>query len=209
MGHYQLIASQGCGSAIVEMALELCGISYRVEILPYLEPGPGRDRLLALNPTGQVPVLTLPDGAVMTESAAIILHLADRFPDAALAPPPEDPERPLFLRWLLFLVAQIYPTFNYGDDPARWLGDMAAAADRLRASTDEHRLSLWQVMEDAAAATPWFIGEHMTAIDIYLAVMRHWRPGPAVFDARFPKLAGAALAVGRDPRLAAVLARNM
>lgn len=208
MGHYQLIACQGCGSAIVEMALEICGVSYRMEILPYLEPGPGRDRLLELNPTGQVPVLTLPDGTVMSESAAIILYLAENFTEAGLAPPPGSPGRPLFLRWMLFLVSQIYPTFNYGDDPRQWVGD-GQAADRLRESTDAHRLRLWQVLEEQAAAGPWFLGDHMTAIDIYLTVMQHWRPGPVVFDARFPRLATAAKAAAEHPVIARVLARNM
>lgn len=208
MGNYQLIASQGCGSAMVEMALEICGISYRMEILPYLEPGPGRDRLLALNPTGQVPVLTLPDGTVMTESAAIILHLAESFPEAGLAPLPGWPERPRFLRWLLFLAAQIYPTFNYGDDPARWTGDGNDGAERLRTRIDEHRLRLWQVMDQQAEASPWFLGPQMSAIDLYLSVMRHWRPGPTAFDARFPRLAAAADAAAGQPVVARVLARN-
>ncbi|WP_410293218.1 glutathione S-transferase N-terminal domain-containing protein [Klebsiella pneumoniae] len=51
-------------------------------------PGPNRNRILALNPLGQIPVLVLADGQVMTESAAIALHLAETHPGAGLAPPP-------------------------------------------------------------------------------------------------------------------------
>lgn len=141
MPTYHLIASKGCGSAIVEMALELCGIEYELEMIPYLKPGAARDRLLALNVTGQVPTLILPDGQVMTESAAMILHLADRHPAAGLAPAADARTRPAFLRWLIFLVAEIYPTFNYGDDPKKWTGE-GAAADALRNSTDRHRMEL-------------------------------------------------------------------
>lgn len=75
MSTYELIGSRGCGSAIVEMALALANVPYTLTDLPYLKPGPGRDRLLSLNVTGQVPTLVLPDGEVMTESAAIVMHL--------------------------------------------------------------------------------------------------------------------------------------
>src|SRR5262245_27627047 len=110
VGKYHLIASKATGSMIVEAALALSKLPYDVEMIPYVEPGPQRDRLLSLNPLGQVPTLLLPDGRVMTESAAIILHLADEVPDANLIPPPNDPARPMFLRGLAFIVAAIYPT---------------------------------------------------------------------------------------------------
>ena len=71
MSNYRLIASKSTGSMIVEAALALGRLPYDVEMIPYGEPGPERERLLSLNPLGQVPTLLLPDGHVMTESAAI------------------------------------------------------------------------------------------------------------------------------------------
>lgn len=116
-GTYQLIGSKWTGSMIVEAAFALSGIPCEVEQIPYGGGGPDHQRLLGFNPLGQVPTLILPDGKVMTESAAIILHLADLAPQAKLAPAADDPLRPHFLRWLVFLVAALYPTFTYGDDP--------------------------------------------------------------------------------------------
>ena len=138
MAKHHLIASKSTGSMIVEAALALAKLPHEVEMIPYVEPGPQRDRLLALNPLGQVPTLLLPDGRVMTESAAIILHIADAAPQAGLAPAAMDPARPMFLRWLAFVVAALYPTFTYGDDPKRWAGD-EAAGKHLRKATDDHR----------------------------------------------------------------------
>ena len=60
MGQYHLIASKGAGSMIVEAALALSTLPYEVEMIPYVEPGPQRERLVALNPLGQVPTLLLP-----------------------------------------------------------------------------------------------------------------------------------------------------
>ena len=50
---------------------------------------------------------------VMTESAAIALYLAEEHPDVELAPRPSSPEKPLYLRRPIGLVANVYPAFTY------------------------------------------------------------------------------------------------
>ena len=97
-GRYTLLASKGCGSAIVEACLDIAGLPYALEELDYGPPGPDRDRLLSLNPLCQVPTLILPGGSVMTESAAMAIHIAETAPASLLAPPPGDPSRAAFLR---------------------------------------------------------------------------------------------------------------
>mgnify|MGYP001112809741 CR=1 FL=1 len=208
MSKYHLIASKGCGSMIVEAALALAKLPHEVEMIPYVEPGPQRDRLLALNPLGQVPTLVLPDGRAMTESAAIILYIADQAPQAGLVPAAEDPARPLFLRWLAFIVAAIYPTFTYGDDPQRWAGD-EDAGKHLRKATDEHRKALWRYFAAQNPCRPWVLGEAFSALDLYVAVMNMWRPGPAWFKSECPALADIAARVAKLEALAVVWARNV
>lgn len=207
MTGYVLIASEGAGSAIVEAALELSGLPYRLDMIPYDEPGPDRDRLLALNPLGQFPTLILPDGRVMTESAAMILHIGDVAPETRLVPPLDAPERPAFLRWLAFLVAAIYPTFTYGDVPSRWVAGEAAQAE-LRATTDRHREQLWRYVESQIQPSPWFLGERFSGLDLYLGAMAAWRPRQAWFQTECPKVATAAEAARALPKLAEVWRRN-
>ena len=89
-------------------------------------------------------------------------------------PDVRDPLRREFLRWLMFLVAAVYPTFTYGDEPAKWTRE---GEDELRKSTDEHRKSLWRLVEGAVRG-PWFLGETPSALDLYVAVMTRWRPAP-------------------------------
>jgi GST-like protein len=205
---YTLVASRGCGSAIVEACFAVAELACCVEEVDHESPGPGRDRLLALNPLGQVPALILPDGTLLTESAAMVLHLGDVAPEAGLVPPPGDPERPRFLRWLAFLVGAVYPTFTYGDDPSRYVSGEAAAAE-LRASTDAYRERCWRQVEgEVVPGGPWFLGSRLSALDIYVSVMTRWRPRRPWFAERCPRLHGIALALDRDPRLAAVWARN-
>lgn len=199
-----MIGCRGCGSAIVEAALVLCGIPYDREEVDYTQKGPARDRLLALNPLGQVPTVVLPDGTVMTESAAIMLLLDETYPAAGLLPTVGTPIRRDALRWLVFLVSSIYPTFTYGDEPEKWIGD---AGPMLREATHAHRRSLWKQLE-GEARSPWFLGETRSALDLYIGVMTHWRPRREWFAAECPKLFAIAKAIDADPRLTKLWAAN-
>lgn len=204
---WKLLGCVGCGSAIVEAALVLAKIPYDREEANY-EKTEGHDKLVAAgNPLAQVPTVTLPDGTVMTESAAIILYIDGLVPELGLVPAVRDPLRRDALRWLMFLVAAVYPTFTYGDDTSKWVGDAVDANDKLRESTDEHRQSLWRLVEGAVRG-PWFLGEQPSALDLYVAVMTRWRPRRAWFAEHCPRLHAIAVEVDRDPRLQQVWATN-
>ncbi len=204
---YILHGEPGWGSAIVEAQLAFYGRPMRfVASGDLFDDAEARERLRALNPLAQVPVLELPGGGVMTESAAITLHLADLTGRDDLVPGPLAPERAAFLRWLVFLVANVYPTFTYADQPTRFVADEAAAKG-FRAAVDAYAQRLWQVVE-AAAGTPWFLGERLSALDLYLAVMTRWRPRRAWFAEHAPRLLAAAERAGALPAVAPVMARN-
>jgi GST-like protein len=207
-----IFANPGCGSAIVEAIFELAGLPYQVEMVDPWTEGPSRERLRSVNPLLQVPALLLPDNSIMTESAAMALYAIDLMSGsspalvAGLAPAPGDPLRPRFLRWLIFLVASIYPTFTYGDDPSRYVSGEGAQKE-LRARTDSQREELWRLVE-GASLSPWFLGERLSVIDLYVWVMTRWRPRLAWFEANCPKLAAIAAALDADPRLTVVKERN-
>jgi len=185
-----LLGCKGCGNLIVECAFALAGLPLDCEEVDYSPGSPTRERLLAFNPLGQVPALALPDGRVLTESLAMLHYVDDRAPQAGLVPPPGHAAREAFHRWAAFLVAAVYPTFTYGDDPRKWVADEAGAR-QLRASTDRHREALYRQME-AAASAPWFLGDAFSAIDLYLAALTRWRPGRPWFLANTPGLAAIA-----------------
>jgi GST-like protein len=202
----RLITARGGGGLIVEAAYALAGVPLEIEDIAWDDVGPHSARLAPLNPLGQVPTLVLPSGGVMSESAAILLHLAERAPNARLAPPPADPQRAQFLRWLAFLVAAVYPTFTYGDAPARWVGD--DAGPRLRASTDAHRERLLRFLDAEVASEPWFLGKRFSALDLYFPVLRLWRPGAAWWRDNVPKLNAIADRCEQLPPVASSFARN-
>jgi GST-like protein len=198
---------RGWGSAIVEAQLDAYGLPWRfVDAGDVLGDAAAKAALAPLNPTGQVPTLVLDNGTVMTESAAVTLWLAEHCASDMLVPAPADPLRPAFLRWLIFLVASIYPCFTFADLPERFVADEGARKP-YRQAVDAWMLDRWAMVE-AAAQGPCFLGDQLSAIDIYLAVMTRWRPKRPWFAAHAPRLHAAALAAEADPRLAAALARN-
>lgn len=204
---YTLWGRLGWGSTIVEAQLELYGLKYRYEPVEDLFRTPGaREKLEKVNPLAQVPTLVMPDGSIMSESAAITLLLADITGRDVLVPGPTAPERAKFLRWLVFLVANIYPTFTYADDPARFVS-VNAARDPFRAATDAYAQRLWRQVEREAGA-PWFLGERFSALDLYVDIMTRWRPKRGWFEIETPRLFAIARRADAIPELADVWKRN-
>jgi GST-like protein len=205
MAQLLVLGCKGCGSAIVEAALAVGGFDYACEEVDYSPGSPTRDRLLAVNPLAQVPALVTPEGT-LTETGAILHFLQDRNPGLALIPPPDHPDRARFYRWLFFINAALYPTWTYGDDPKKWVPD-DSASKLLRESTDNHRKALWMQLE-AECGSPWFLGDHPSALDLYVTVMTRWRPGRKWFEANTPRLVAVANLAAEIPLVAAVLERN-
>jgi len=206
MSTYTLYGQKGWGSVIAEAGFAVAGIP--VEFVPIdLNRAADRERLRAINPLAQFPTVTAPDGRVLTESAAILLHLADLRPDSGLAVPADAPERPDFLRWLVFLVAAVYPTFYYGDSPDRWVEGEEAQAEMTRRIID-HRGTLYRMLEAQITPNPWTLGLRFSALDIYVCAMSHWRPRRDWFKAHCPKLYSVALAADEHPAMKSVWQRN-
>ena len=203
---WQLYGARGWGSTLAEAALAWVGAPFDfIDVEGFDEPGLARDRLLAVNPLARVPTLVAPDGEIMTESAAIVLRLAELHPDKKLAPSADDAHRPAFLNRLIWFVSVLYPTFSYRDYPERWAPD---AADQLVERIDEFRRSLWLQLESEVGDSAWVLGERPSALDIYVSVMSQWRPRRAWIADHCPKLHRIALATEKLPALAPVMARN-
>ena len=206
---YTLYGQAGFGSVCVEAALELLGAEYDFIDANPLGDADNRARVAAINPVGQVPALVLPGGAVMTESAAILIYLGDLHPASGLAPAVDAPQRADYLRWLLFLASSLYSTFTISDGPERFHPD-PAVHDGLLAQADERRKVVWGMMNAAFKGRPgpYLLGASLTMLDVYTAMMSRWDPGRDWFDAHCPALLDAVLATEKHPAIQRVWARN-
>ncbi len=193
---YTLYGCKGCGSVAVEALLRMAQLPYEyvdaIQWQPEFKRIPALERL---NPLGQVPVLVLDDGSVMTESAAMLIWLGEQVPGMV----PADPRaRAQFLRWMCFVPASLYSVFSFRDFPERWV-EGEAAQTAFRDKLTERQRDMWRTMESALAPAPYALGKDMTVLDVYLAMLSRWSPGRKWVQENCPKLAAAAELTEQHP----------
>lgn len=193
---YTLFSRDGSGGFAVEAALVKAGAAHKVVAVDTSKGEHNRPEFVAINPMRQVPALLLPDGTVMTESAAMIVHVSNAFPDKGLAPKPATPAHARFLRWMFFMAANLYEadlryfySDRYTSAPEGAPGVKAAAAAHLKKG--------FAIIDGALEQGPFLCGPTPTIADTYLAMLMAWSPEPIVS----PRLRAIAAAVTKDPMI--------
>lgn len=202
-----LYGAQASGSVAVEAALTLLDIHYAlIEGATWVERE-ARERVAAANPMRQVPTIIYPNGEVMTESAAILIDLADRHPQARLAPAIDDPKRRQFLRWMFFVSASIYSLHWIKPDPTR-IGAPAAAKDAIVAGLHERIAACWAMMDGQVRPERYLLGDDLSVLDLYVTVISRFGPWRKRFYAAAPKMTPVVKRVDAEPRLKDFWARR-
>jgi GST-like protein len=194
-GEYVVYGAKGTGSVPVEATLKLLDLPYRV-----VEAYGDDPALYAANPMRQVPALIPPGGELMTESAAILIWLADNHPEARLAPTMAAHARPAFLRWMAFVSAAIYALYWIRDDPTRVIDD-PELGKIAKARIGDRFIDCWRIMEGQVDPGRYILGDTLSVLDLYVTVVSRWAGGRARFNEAAPKLAEVARRVDAEPRL--------
>ncbi len=152
---------------IIRWMLEEVGQPYDTRVLRWETGETKSPDYLAINPMGKVPTI-VHDGVVVTECAAICAYLADAFPQAGLAPPPNSSLRGPYYRWLFFGAGPIEQAvgakaINFEPTPEQGssLG-FGSMADVLGA------------IEQGVKDRSYLVGDSFTAADLYLASHLSW-----------------------------------
>lgn len=145
--------------------LEELGAPYELCILNMKAGEQRRPAYLAVNPLGKVPAI-LDGDALVTEQVAIFIHLADRFPEAGLAPAISDPKRGPYLRWLVYYAACFEPAL---EDKAH-KHEPAAPMQSPYGDYD----SMLGVLEDQLDKAPFLLGDEISAADILWGSALTW-----------------------------------
>lgn len=204
---YRLYGRPGTGSVAVEAILEVAGAPYQVEIVERSQDGAVPETLARINPMGQVPVLCLPNGDVMTESAAIALYLADKHPEAGLAPEPASADRASYLRWMVYLAANTYMTGLAAYYPDRYTSDQNGGKC-VKSAALNRMAKEWEIYAAALGDKPYILGDRMSAADIYAAMQATWNFDVPGFFRKHPNLRGMYDRVTAHPAIAKVWGRN-
>ena len=178
---YTLYYSPGTASMCVHHALIETSAEYRL-VRVDLEAGGQRDpAYLKLNPNGVVPTLLI-DGMPFTESAALLMTIATRHPQAGLAPAETSPGRIAWYQWIVYLANTLQPAFRSWFYP----GDVSDDPDTqalLMPATRRKIESAWARIDmHLAAQGPYLLGAEFSAADLMLIMLMRWSrnmPKPA------------------------------
>lgn len=185
---YTVYGAAGSGSVPVEAALTLIGAPYTVIEAVTWEGDAERDKVAPVNPMRQIPALITPEGETITESAAILIWLAEQHPEAALAPESCDPRRAQFLRWMTFVPAAVYSMFWVRDEPSRLAGDDLAAQEMIKVRTAKRITDCWAAMENQITPGRFLLGAELTVLDLYVSVASRWTPHRESFHRVAPRM---------------------
>ena len=205
-----LYGAKGSGAVAVEAALRLAGQDYDLIDSYTFDPDDREsgDKVLAANPMRQVPALVLQSGEIVTESAAILVWLAEQHPGARLGPPPGDAKRAQFLRWMSFVSSAIYSLYWVKDDPSRLVPDRAGHA-ALEQRVLDRIAGCWAIMEGQVAPGRYLLGDELSVLDLYVAVVSRFNPRRERFYEVAPRMGEIVRRVDEDPRLTALWAERM
>lgn len=200
---YKLYWRPGTASFAPEVLLEEMGATYEKVLIAEEQGSNAPASYRAVSPLGQVPALQLPDGTTMTESAAIMLYLADLQPELGLAPAATDPQRAVYLRWMIFLTAKLYQSYRHiyhADDYT----DEDALIPSIRETALKSLEADWHIIDAALADGPYLLGETFSAADIYCAMFPDWNTDRDGVLERHPNIARLCESVLARPTVARV-----
>jgi GST-like protein len=210
---YLLYGSRNSGSAAVEAALELSKAPYRiVDAATWRKKDDPKSftRLQTANPLHQVPTLVCPDGTVLTESAAILIHLALAHPRARLLPA-DASRRASAIRAMVFIVANCYATIGVIDYPERWTGTRDKAANEtLRKGARKRLHKLWSLFAEQFDPGDglFLFGQQLGAADLLAAVVSRWSGTRAHLAKKHPALHALVERVDAHAKVAPVMERH-
>ena len=188
MPHLTLFYAPNTCALATRIALNEAGADYQLQYVDFSQNAQRSGEYLALNPLGRVPALRVEDGTVLTETVALLAYVAQRFPEARLAP--TDPLQ--FARMQGFhsyLASTVHVAHAHGRRGGRWSDDEAAIASMKDKVASNMADCCALIEEHWLDRGPWVMGEAFSVADAYLFTIAGWLQGDGVDIAYFPRLA--------------------
>ncbi|MDH0175559.1 glutathione S-transferase family protein [Aeromonas dhakensis] len=187
MSELTLYFTPGTCAMAVRIALVEAGAPHQIKRVDFASGEQRSPAYLAINPKGRVPALVTERG-VLTETPALLLYVAQRFPDAKLAPLND----PFLLARMQevnsFLASTVHVAHAHSRRAARWADDEQAIA-AMQAKVPRNMRDGFSQIENHYLAGPWVLGECFSLADIYLFVVASWLKSDGIAIDEFPRVA--------------------
>jgi glutathione S-transferase len=198
-------ASHSCALAS-HIVLEDAGAAYEAVRVDFSAQEQRGAAYAAINPKARVPSLVTPRG-VLTETPAILLFIAQSFPNARLAPL-EDPFALAQVQaFNSYLCSTVHVAHAHRMRGTRWADDPAAIAEMQR-KVPESVGACFDLIERTMFKGPWVMGEAYSICDPYLFTLAQWWELDGVEPARYPKTADHRRRMGERATVRAAIAQE-
>jgi glutathione S-transferase len=177
-----LYGATGAGSVAPQALLTHLQVPFELRLIDFDANEDQSEAFLAINPRGQIPVLVLEDNSVLTESLAIMLHVADCHPSAGLSPATGSTERAQLYRWMSFISTNVYEGLLRVLYPDMYTtsSDLASVVE----SADQYLLAAFTIINQSLSQASHLVGGRTGITDIYLAMLLTWYPDqPKLYEA--------------------------
>ena len=170
---YKLYGTKLTGTCAVHAALEELDLPYELLEVTTKTGQHLTDDYEKINPRQQVPSLMLPEGAVITEGPAILIHLADTHAQPSLIPATGTIDRSQIIRWLFFFASNVYEGELRKLFGARYTTDRDGG-DAVVAAAAAYVNWHYQIFETVLGDGPFFLGGRFSLLDIYVWMLAQW-----------------------------------
>ena len=169
---YALYYFPGNASLMPHMLLREIGVPFELRLVDRDSNAQKSPEYLALNPTGRIPVL-VDDGQALFETAAISMYLADRHPQAALAPTLDSPVRGQYYKWMFLLSNAVQTEFRAWFYAHEYVAD-PAFVDSVKQATAGRLGQTFAMIGRHLETNRWLLGDQFSAADLYLFMLVRW-----------------------------------
>lgn len=189
------------------IALEEAGAEYDAVRLDFRSNDQRKPEYLAINPKARVPALVTDDG-VLTETPALLAYIAQRFPDARLAPIDNPFAFARAQAFNSYLCSTVHVAHAHGRRGYRWADD-PAAHEAMRRKVPASVGECFALIEREMFEGPWVMGETYTVCDPYLFTLAQWLEGDGVSIDSVPKIRDHRNRMAERPAVKRALAQEL
>ena len=191
------------------IVLEQAGADYELARVDFKTNEQRSEGYRKINPKARVPALVTDQG-VLTETPAILAFVAQRHPEAKLAPFDDPFAFAQVQSFNSYLCSTVHVAHAHRVRGYRWVdeGD-TAAIEAMKKKVPQSVGDCFELIEREFFKGPWVMGDRYTISDPYLFTLSQWLEGDGVDPARFPKVAEHRARLAEDPAVKRVIAAEL
>ncbi len=182
---FKLYYSLGSCALASHIALEETGVEYEAIRIDFRAEEQRQPAYLSINPKGRVPALETAQG-ILTETPAILLFIAQSYPQAGLAPLDDIFDLARLQSFNNYLCATVHVAHAHKQRGTRWADDPAAITEMQR-KVPQTVGACYALIESEMFEGPWVMGETYSLCDPYLYTVSRWLDGDKVDTTKLPK----------------------